>query len=377
MRYSPLATLVLATVSLLPATLFAHTRHARLTPAPGRPVATHTARASHLQHPQPPIFRAGTLRADRHHGRHTADRPNPRQRRLTELTRAQRSRRATRENLLSSASARHPQILRPNRRDHALNLRPAPGSDAFSPDMPSHQTAVVSVIRPTADRPQLPSIQDAAASPIILPALYNDRGRLVVPAPLLGSHEILVRQNTLADQDGLGRVQDDADLDGMRSKGMLVPIPADDSLRIDDRLPYNRRFCRAWTAQFLANLSRDYYNRFHTPLQVNSAVRTVEFQLRLQRTNGNAAPAEGDTASPHLTGQAIDIAKRGLSLAQIAWLRGYLLPLIQDGRVDVEEEFQQSCFHISVYRRYLPPDATPQRYAVTSRTTSALAAALR
>ena len=89
-------------------------------------------------------------------------------------------------------------------------------------------------------------------------------------------------------------------------------------------------------------------------MQVNSAVRTVEFQQHLAHINGNAAPAEGDTASPHLTGQAIDIAKHGLSLTEIAWLRGYLLPLVQEGKIDVEEEFQQSCFHISVYKKYLP-----------------------
>jgi hypothetical protein len=105
----------------------------------------------------------------------------------------------------------------------------------------------------------------------------------------------------------------------------------------------------------------------------------VEFQQHLVHINGNAAPAEGDTASPHLTGQAVDIAKHGLSLTEIAWLRGYLLPLVQEGKVDVEEEFQQSCFHISVYRKYLPPATPPNHTPATSRhsETTALAAAMR
>jgi hypothetical protein len=111
-------------------------------------------------------------------------------------------------------------------------------------------------------------------------------------------------------------------------------------------------------------MARAYYTRFHTPLQVNSAVRTVEFQQQLLRTNGNAAPADGDTASPHLTGQAIDIAKHGLTLTQIAWLRAYLQPLIQQSKIDVEEEFQQACFHISVYKKYLPPN--PRRNLATT-----------
>jgi len=28
--------------------------------------------------------------------------------------------------------------------------------------------------------------------------------------------------------------------------------------------------------------------------------------------------------------------------------------LIEQGKIDVEEEFQQACFHISVYRNYVP-----------------------
>ena len=92
--------------------------------------------------------------------------------------------------------------------------------------------------------------------------------------------------------------------------------------------------------------------------------------------NGNAAPAEGDTASPHLTGQAVDLAKRGMPLKEIAWMRGYLLPLIESGKIDVEEEFHQSCFHISVYRRYASQEGAP--YRVASRDgTAALASVLR
>jgi hypothetical protein len=85
---------------------------------------------------------------------------------------------------------------------------------------------------------------------------------------------------------------------------------------------------------------------------LNSAVRTISYQLRLQRVNGNAAAIEGETASPHLTGQAIDFGKRGMTTAEIAWMRLYLEPLMNAGLIDVEEEFQQSCFHISVYRSY-------------------------
>ncbi len=72
--------------------------------------------------------------------------------------------------------------------------------------------------------------------------------------------------------------------------------------------------------------------------------------------NGNAAPAEGDNASPHLTGATIDIAKKGLSMTEIGWMRAYLMPLQAAGKIDVEEEFYQACFHITVYRAYRPSE---------------------
>lgn len=206
---------------------------------------------------------------------------------------------------------------------------------------------------------------DAALLPEPHLALYDDRGRLIVPAPLRGSREVLLHQNEIADDEGLTRIQDDADLDELREAKQLVPLPANDALRVDDRLPEDRRYSRPWTAAFLSAMSRDFYAAFHAPLQVDSAVRTVDVQKRLKRTNGNAAPAEGETASPHLTGQAVDIAKRGLSLAEIAWLRLYLQPLMEAGQIDVEEEFRQACFHISVYKNYAPALASRVSVAAT------------
>ena len=219
--------------------------------------------------------------------------------------------------------------------------------------------------------------REASGSAPAQASLFTRTGRLIMPPAMKGTHEILIHQNVMADQDGLARVQDDADLERMRASKLLVAIPQVPGLQADERLPANRRYARPWTAEFLAALARAHWERFHTPLQVNSAVRTVEFQRNLIHVNGNAAPAEGETASPHLTGQAVDLAKKGLSLTEIAWMRGYLLPLVQQGKVDVEEEFQQSCFHISVYKKY-QPEASPKReIAARSASGAALATAMR
>jgi hypothetical protein len=188
---------------------------------------------------------------------------------------------------------------------------------------------------------------------------------LTMPPPLRGSHESLVHQNMMAEADGLERILDDADLADRIAHGSLVPVPASVALHVNTDLPENRRYCRPWTARFLSDISQAHSARFAGgALEVTSAVRTVAYQRRLRTINGNAAAADGDIASPHLTGGTIDIAKQGLSAREIGWMRAWLIPLEQAGKIDVEEEFRQSCFHISVYKSYserkAAPTGTPQ-----------------
>ena len=262
-------------------------------------------------------------------------------------------------------------ILAQPQRTFASRL-PADGTATGDESLADNATALTNVggvLRPTTEAYHLPSIEEEAATPVLLPALrvsslYDSRGHLMVPPPLFGSHENLLRQNQMADLDGLNRVRDDADLLDLRRQHKLVALPENEALRVDERLPVDRRYSRPWTAAFLSVLARDHYAAFHQPLKVDSAVRTVQFQQRLTRSNGNAAPSTGDTASPHLTGQAVDIAKRGLTITEIAWMRAYLQPLIDQGKIDVEEEFQQACFHISVYRSYVP--AAPARVTLAA-----------
>lgn len=177
--------------------------------------------------------------------------------------------------------------------------------------------------------------------------------RIVAMAPLRGSMESLMRQNDRTDADNLERIVDDDDLHARIESGVLVPVPTSGALSINGNLPPERRYCRPWTATFLSDLARDHQTQFHRPFIVSSAVRTIEYQKRLQRTNGNAAPAEGDVASPHLTGATIDIAKSGMSRTELYWMRNRLSALQEAGKIDVEEEFRQACFHITVYKSYV------------------------
>lgn len=224
-----------------------------------------------------------------------------------------------------------------------------------------------------------PTPSAAASAPTAAPAPANKASlqpaslsipnQRITSATLKGSHDVLVHQNEMATAEGLSRIRDDADLRRMVAAHDLVPLPTGPTLTVDSRLPANRRYCRPWVADFLRQMAQAHFQRFHSPLQVNSAVRTVAFQQRLRRTNGNAAPIDGDTASPHLTGLAIDVAKKPMSTDEISWMRAYLLPLQQSGRLDVEEEFQQACFHLSVYRNSAPASDAPTEQAKPSTPT--------
>jgi hypothetical protein len=194
----------------------------------------------------------------------------------------------------------------------------------------------------------------------------------MIPPPLRGSYESLVRQNDRSEADNLERIQDDDDLNDRIARKMLLPLPASPSLTVNGNLPENRRYCRPWTATFLSDLARAHAARFHAPLYVSSAVRTVEYQKQLIKVNGNAADAEGEIASPHLTGATIDIAKQGMTRQEIGWMRTRLLPLQQAGKIDVEEEFRQSCFHITVYKSYLLPKPAPRLARKAPAQTTAL-----
>lgn len=221
---------------------------------------------------------------------------------------------------------------------------------------PTAQAAATNIA--AAEIPAPRSSFAAASAPI-------RNSKIVAMAPLRGSLESLVRQNEKTDADALERIENDTDLHARIASGLLVPLPASAGLTVNPDLPADRRYCRPWTAAFLSDLARAHQAQFHHAFIVSSAVRTVEYQKRLMMTNGNAAAAEGDVVSPHLTGATIDIAKQGLNTRELYWMRGRLNSLQAEGKIDVEEEFRQSCFHITVYRSYTGagPVHTPARHA--------------
>ncbi len=166
-----------------------------------------------------------------------------------------------------------------------------------------------------------------------------------------GSHELLVQQNQELDRSQVFRVTNEVDLIQRELSQELVPVNETDALKLASDLADNRRYCRPWTRDFLQDFSQAFYEQFHTPLQVNSLVRTMEQQHRLRRYNRFAAPELGDTASTHLAGVSFDLSRRGLTPEQYAWITSYLLPLKESGMVDPIEE-RQPVLHVLVFEKY-------------------------
>jgi len=166
------------------------------------------------------------------------------------------------------------------------------------------------------------------------------------------SHESLLRQNEEIDRLELPRIQNEAELQQLIASEDLVPIVPGQTLRFDPRLTPDRRYCRPWTRDFLADLSDAYYKQFGAQIQVNSAVRTVQVQKKLRRHNRNAAPEKGETASSHLAGITVDLQRRGMTKAQVKWMEQYMVPLKDLGLIEPEEERHQWVFHIAVSGRY-------------------------
>jgi hypothetical protein len=166
------------------------------------------------------------------------------------------------------------------------------------------------------------------------------------------SHDSLLRQNEEIDRLNLPRIQDDTELEALKSSGDLVPIEESESLKVERGLDPSRRFCRPWTRDFVQDLSEIYYREFHDQIQVNSAVRTVKVQKKLRRHNRNAAPVDGDTASSHLAGITVDLQRRGLTKDEIRFVEHYLFYLNALGLVEPEEERRHWCFHVMVSDRY-------------------------
>jgi len=171
-------------------------------------------------------------------------------------------------------------------------------------------------------------------------------------ATLRANSESQVVQNKQADRDRLSRMEDQAMIERFARLKLLVPIENKTRDFYIYNVPEQRRYLRPWARLFLERLGRQYRSRFRRPLRITSMVRTEDHQRNLQGHNPNAAAPVGEKRSAHLTGACLDISKKGMSRAQMRWVRQVLSSLKQKGYLYAVEEFTIPNFHIMVHRDY-------------------------
>ena len=168
-------------------------------------------------------------------------------------------------------------------------------------------------------------------------------------ASLQGSKQSMNTQINVANNFGLTRIKNRAQLELFISKGLLVPINRIENTNIDCRLSESSRFAKPYVAKFLKDMGAAYFKKYGLYIMINSAVRTVEDQKKLRKTNSNAAPA---MQSPHTTGAAIDLSYLDMTDNQKMWACNYLLNLERKGLLEATMEYTQTVFHVMVFPKY-------------------------
>lgn len=210
------------------------------------------------------------------------------------------------------------------------------------------------------------------AALVLATALCPQRALAQRPEELKGSPEKLAEQNRVADDYALSRMDNAAEVRRLVKSGYLVSIARRGrGYYVDRKLGkgYARRdvlwYARPWVRKFLVREGDHYADRFRgARFKVSSLIRTEGYQDLLKGRNVNAARGDDDdTRSPHLTGAALDISKKGMSARQLAWMREHLVALQERGWIIGTEEMATNAFHVFVQPSFgkvpePPPDTS-------------------
>jgi Family of unknown function (DUF5715) len=174
---------------------------------------------------------------------------------------------------------------------------------------------------------------------LVLIVLSSVSRAIKTPKVFPATHDSVAAENRRADALGMKRYIDMSAVQADISTGELVPITG---VKINAKLPKDRRYPRPEAQSFLERLNRD----CNSTLTIDSAIRPADVQKRLMRFNPNAAPFDGDRASSHERGSTFDVARSSLSRRQNRYLITRLLYYRAIGRILVIEE--RSCYHVFV-----------------------------
>lgn len=172
---------------------------------------------------------------------------------------------------------------------------------------------------------------------------------------LRGSRASMNRQNTVANNYNLSRIENNEQLDRMVRNAYLIKVEmkgkgyylADDIIKTrkyhKNDPPLSRNFSRQFSTFFLYRFASQYNGHCDEPLRISSLVRTKEDNLHIPNASKRSA---------HLTGATIDIARNGMCGDGLRWVRGVLSNLEKQGYIEATEERNPPHFHVMVFPNY-------------------------
>jgi hypothetical protein len=120
------------------------------------------------------------------------------------------------------------------------------------------------------------------------------------------------------------------------------------------------RMYNANSRKLLEEICAAYYQRFKVPLRITSLTRSMDYQISLNKTNGNSYRVRDRNAlPPHTSGCAFDVGRNHLSGEAQNFLMEILSGHERGGKLDTLIEGNvNACFHTFIYPDGTPPNAT-------------------
>ena len=106
----------------------------------------------------------------------------------------------------------------------------------------------------------------------------------------------------------------------------------------------------------LKTICEAFAQKFNAPLRISSLIRSMDYQISLNKTNGNSFRAGKGSFPPHTSGCAFDLPRRTLSGSAQNFMMEQLAHLEQTKNGDaIIEGNVNACFHSFIYPDGRPP----------------------
>ena len=126
-----------------------------------------------------------------------------------------------------------------------------------------------------------------------------------------------------------------------------------------DRKKMRMRLLRMYNPNsrlILKTICEAFAQKFNAPLRISSLIRSMDYQISLNKTNGNSFRAGKGSFPPHTSGCAFDLPRRTLSGSAQNFMMEQLAHLEQTKNGDaIIEGNVNACFHSFIYPDGRPP----------------------